>query len=153
VGEPGLGRCLIVKRILELEEKDLLAVEKGSSTAGLVGVVVNDSETGMKKMQLGALPLANSSILSFDEFDRLGSDKMKSLHEAMALGSVSLAKAGLSTTVPSKCSIVAACNPVSGSHSTEQKVGMPLSLLTRFDLVTMMTDSENAGSDTGIFLS
>ena len=62
-------------------------------------------------------PLAG--LCCIDEFDKLGSQQ-QALLEAMEQQSVSLAKAGIVSSLPARTSVVAAANP-SGGHYNRSK--------------------------------
>lgn len=57
---------------------------------------------------------------------------------------VSVAKAGIVASLPSRCSVIAAANPKSGTYnlskSVAENLSMPGPLLSRFDLVFILRD-------------
>jgi DNA helicase MCM8 len=64
---------------------------------------------------------------------------------------VSIAKAGVVATLPSRCSVIAAANPKSGhynlSKSVAENLNMAGPLLSRFDLVFILRDEADAKRD------
>lgn len=64
---------------------------------------------------------------------------------------VSLAKAGLVATLPSRTSVLAAANPVGGHYTTGKSVHdnikMSAAMLSRFDLVFVMEDRPDSARD------
>ena len=64
---------------------------------------------------------------------------------------ISIAKAGILTTLNARVSILAAANPVYGRYnpkkSVEQNIQLPAALLSRFDLLWLIQDKPNRESD------
>jgi DNA replication licensing factor MCM7 len=73
------------------------------------------------------------------------------IHEVMEQQTVSIAKAGITTTLNARATVIAAANPVFGRYNKRKSVGenldMPAALLSRFDLVFVMLDKPNRESD------
>lgn len=67
---------------------------------------------------------------------------MASIHEAMEQQTISIAKAGLVSTLNSRCTVVAAINPVGGRFVDGEEAKMRLGgpLLSRFDLILFLRD-------------
>jgi replicative DNA helicase Mcm len=76
------------------------------------------------------------------------------LHEAMEQQSISIAKAGITATLKSRCALLGAANPKYGRFDEFAPIGeqinMPPSLLSRFDLIFVMTDKPEEKRDTAI---
>lgn len=66
------------------------------------------------------------------------------VHEAMEQQTISIAKAGINTVLHSRASVLAAANPIYGtfdrSKTIREQVELEPSLLSRFDVVCIMTD-------------
>jgi DNA replication licensing factor MCM7 len=73
------------------------------------------------------------------------------IHEVMEQQTVSIAKAGITTTLNARAAVLAAANPVWGrwrpKASPEQNLGLPASLLSRFDLTWIILDKPDAELD------
>ena len=71
------------------------------------------------------------------------------VHEAMEQQTISIAKAGLVSTLNSRCTMIAAINPVGGQfiEDAEYKTRLGNPLLSRFDLILLLKDSRNPDWD------
>lgn len=82
-------------------------------------------------------------VCCVDEFDKM-SAQHGALLEAMEQQSVSVAKAGLLCRLPARAAVLAAANPVGGHFDRSRTLGenlrMPAALISRFDLVFVLTD-------------
>lgn len=67
---------------------------------------------------------------------------MASIHEAMEQQTISIAKAGLLSTLSCRCTVIAAINPVGGRFVDGEEVKLRLGgpLLSRFDLILYIKD-------------
>ena len=74
------------------------------------------------------------------------------LLEAMEQQHISIAKAGVVASLPSRCSVIAAANPKSGNYNkgktVAENISMASPLLSRFDLVFILQDNANNNQDT-----
>ena len=86
-----------------------------------------------------------------DEMDKMNKDDRSGLHEAMESQTISISKAGINATLQCRCALIGAANPKMGRFddyvSLGEQIDMPPSLLSRFDLIFIMTDKPNVKTD------
>ena len=152
VGDPGVAKSQLLRYIVNLSPRGVFASGKGSTASGLTATVVKDDlGEGRWSIEGGALVMANNGIATIDEMDKMRDEDRSALHEAMEQQTISIAKAGVIATLKSQCSILGASNPKSGRFnildSMSEQIDMPPSLLSRLDLIYVLTDNPNEKMD------
>lgn len=70
--------------------------------------------------------------------------------QVMEQQTVSIAKAGITTTLNTRTTVLAAANPAMGRYdarrSPTENINLPAALLSRFDLMWLILDKKNAES-------
>jgi replicative DNA helicase Mcm len=89
-----------------------------------------------------------------DEIDKMDAKDRVAIHEALEQQTVSIAKAGIVATLNARCSVLAAANPAFGRYlpnrTVAENVDLPVTLLSRFDLIFIIRDEPNLDRDKAI---
>jgi DNA replication licensing factor MCM2 len=74
-----------------------------------------------------------------------------SIHEAMEQQSISISKAGIVTSLSSRCAVIAAANPIGGRYDPQltfaENVDLTDPILSRFDCLCVLKDDIDVFKD------
>ena len=145
IGDPGVAKSQLLRYMSSLAPRGIYTSGKSASAAGLTAAAVRDDfGDGRWTLEAGALVLADKGLACIDELDKMTEQDRSSLHEAMEAQKISIAKAGINATLQCRCSMLAAANPKYGRFEEEtsiyDQINLPAPLVSRFDLIEILTD-------------
>lgn len=155
IGDPGTAKSQILRYMSNLAPRGIYTSGKSSSAAGLTAAAVKDEfGEGRWTLEAGALVLADKGLACIDELDKMNDQDRSSIHESLEQGTISVAKAGITATLQSRCAVLGAANPKYGrfdeNRSIAEQIDLPPALLSRFDAIFTMTDRPDSEYDRSV---
>jgi DNA replication licensing factor MCM5 len=147
LGDPSVAKSQFLKFASQVAPIGVYTSGKGASAAGLTATVIRDVSSGEFHLEGGALVLADGGLVCIDEFDKMREQDRVAIHEAMEQQTISIAKAGITTILNSRTSVLAAANPVFGRYddmrSPTDNIDFQTTILSRFDLIFIIRDVQD----------
>jgi replicative DNA helicase Mcm len=152
VGDPGTAKSQLLRYVAEVAPRGIYTSGKGATAAGLTAAAVKDDFAGGRwVLEAGMLVLADGGMAVIDELDKMSPDDRSAMHEALEQQTVSIAKAGITSTLNARCPVLAAANPKWGRFTNDrtiaEQIDLPPTLLSRFDVIFSIKDHPNQERD------
>ncbi|KAL1645704.1 minichromosome maintenance protein 5 [Diplodia intermedia] len=151
LGDPGTAKSQLLKFVEKVAPIAIYTSGKGSSAAGLTASVQRDHNTREFYLEGGAMVLADGGVVCIDEFDKMRDEDRVAIHEAMEQQTISIAKAGITTILNARTSVLAAANPIFGRYddlkTPGENIDFQTTILSRFDMIFIVRDEHERGRD------
>ncbi|MEM2355188.1 MAG: minichromosome maintenance protein MCM [Candidatus Bathyarchaeia archaeon] len=152
VGDPGTAKTQLLRFVQSIAPRGIYTSGRGSTGAGLTAACQRDPDTGEMTLEAGALVLADRGVVCIDEIEKMRPEDRVNIHEPLESQTISVAKGGIVATLNARTAVLAAANPVFGRYNLyrtifENLATLPVTLLSRFDLIFLMLDQPDKELD------
>lgn len=154
IGDPSVGKSQLLNYVSKIAPNAVISSGKSASEAGITVAAVRSKDIKGDEewtLKAGAMVLADEGIACIDELDKMEDNDRDSLHEAMEQQQISVAKAGINTTLKSRTALLGAANPKQGRwnefDAIQDQIDLDPPLISRFDLIFAPTDDRDRDED------
>jgi len=151
IGDPGIAKSQLLQFVSKIMPRAVYVDCKNTTGVGLTASAVFDKEINEWRIDAGAMPLADQSVLLLDEVDKLSDDDRAHLNTPMEQQIVVVHKADRSARLFARCAVIAVANPkwkrFVNEKGIEENIPFPADFLSRFDIIIIMKDEPNEQRD------
>jgi MCM P-loop domain len=126
IGDPGLGKSMILRKSVELVPNSRYESAENSSGKSLTAIVEKDDESHI--LRTGPVPASKGAICALNELGRMYFEDQKHLLSVMQEQYFTINKHGISASIHSPTAIIASANPIDGEWKYS---GFPRTISTK----------------------
>ena len=151
-GDPATAKSKMIRWAAKVSPRGVCAIGGKATTAGLT-CSWSRGKDDVPELKPGAMVIADGGgLVCLDECDKMSSTDRMSIHGPMEDQVLDVAQAGTIQTFNTRCSVVAAANPKGSRYDPQQSlkenVDLDDAFLSRFDLIFIIRDNPEVGTDT-----